>query len=148
MDEAAGKVETMLAAHFSVSMAHSRSEIATAPLARTCRAVTPKEESWKMKLATIFTKPRMKTTMPDPITNLQKEVPKDFFACSLFVKVSQDIVSQDQHGDTKEIEPMCRAENRPYSGKVVFKYGAFRGDEKHARYSCDDMTCCIEEEEL
>ncbi len=49
MDEPAGKLLTMLAAVLSASMATSRSEKATAPLARTMRAVTPMEASRKTR---------------------------------------------------------------------------------------------------
>jgi hypothetical protein len=48
-EDPVGNVETMLAALPSVSMATSRSEMATAPLERTCLAVTPSERSWKMR---------------------------------------------------------------------------------------------------
>lgn len=52
---------------------------------------------------------------------------------SFFVQVAEDIDAENAHSETKEVEAMGVAQNRPIGPKPAFKDGTLGYDEKHLR---------------
>ena len=121
MDDEAGKEETMLAA-LSVSIATSRSDIATAPLDLTCLAVTPNPASRNtnvytsqliaesnrreaVRTAMMLTNPMMKMTIPEPMTNLQKVMPSDFLLVASLFKLPRMLFPRTTIASPRKLNP-------------------------------------------
>jgi hypothetical protein len=131
---------------FSISL--SLSVIATAPLDRIWRAVTPSFLSQKMMDCTSIS-PSTNICVTsityrqyvDPAhgehddaranNNSPEGKTKRLLACSLFVQVPEYIDAENDHGKAKEVETMRIAQDRPIGLIPSLEDGAFRDNEKH-----------------
>lgn len=69
-------------------------------------------------------------------------------AGSLLVHVSEHVESDGHHGAAQSDKAMHWAQQRPVTGEEVAEERTFRNDEEQASNCCDNVTACVEEEEL
>jgi len=68
--------------------------------------------------------------------------------CRLFVQVAQHVESYDNHSKSKKDKAVVSGKEWPVSCEISIEDVAFRNDQEETRYSRDDVTAAVEEEEL
>lgn len=69
-------------------------------------------------------------------------------AGSFLVHISEHVESNGHHGAAQGNEAMCWAQQGPVAGKEVAEQRTFRDDEEETSNCGDNVTACVEEEEL